>query len=244
MLQFTVQGLEPGQSVSRLLAEQLRRMTEQGTPVPKDEAADDDLAGKDLCLIDLDATNWRSILDFYAALLTALRAPEWHGSSVDALVNSMIWGGINEIEPPYTVRVFGISKVSQDIREEIEAVKQALIRAHADIAIGRLMISKSISKHILDWRGNRRETCVSSTSTHPIGRQTWIFTETSSSHRRAKMAWHKCRRSHRLDGLGWGQRSSPPLHSAHLRNGKIAQGRARSCRTGKAPPYGSLCLFS
>lgn len=44
-------------------------------------------------IIDLNAENWKSILDFYDALLPALGAPAWHGHSVNAIIDSMIWGG-------------------------------------------------------------------------------------------------------------------------------------------------------
>ena len=51
-------------------------------------------------IIDLSATNWKSTLDFYDALLAALGAPRGHGKSVDALIDSMVWGGMNKVEPP------------------------------------------------------------------------------------------------------------------------------------------------
>ena len=57
-------------------------------------------------IIDLDATNWKSWRDFYRELLGALGAPEGHGKSVNALIDSMVWGGMNKVEPPYTIRIF------------------------------------------------------------------------------------------------------------------------------------------
>ena len=47
--------------------------------------------------IELDAKSWMKILDFYQDLLKALGAPEWHGRNLNALIDSMIWGGINEL---------------------------------------------------------------------------------------------------------------------------------------------------
>ena len=48
-------------------------------------------------VIKLDAAKWRSIADFYDAILAALEAPHWHGRNVNALVDSMWGGSINGI---------------------------------------------------------------------------------------------------------------------------------------------------
>ena len=83
-------------------------------------------------IIKLDATNWKTVIDFYDALLAAIGAPKWHGTSPDALIDSMIWGGINAVEPPYTIRIFGAEKLPRDVREHVELVKQALARARLE----------------------------------------------------------------------------------------------------------------
>jgi len=57
--------------------------------------------------IELDATGWMSADDFYHALLTALGAPDWHGRNIDALWDSVVTGGINEVEPPFAITVRG-----------------------------------------------------------------------------------------------------------------------------------------
>lgn len=80
-------------------------------------------------IIELDATKWKDGLDFYADLLRALGAPEWHSESVDALIDSMICGGINAVEPPYIVRVLSADSLPKEIREHIETVKMALGKA-------------------------------------------------------------------------------------------------------------------
>jgi len=38
---------------------------------------------------------------FYDVLFSQIGAPEWHGHNLDALVDSLITGSINSIEPPY-----------------------------------------------------------------------------------------------------------------------------------------------
>ena len=80
-------------------------------------------------IIDLNATNWRTWEDFYDALLAELGAPEGHGRSLNALIDSMVWGGMNVIEAPYTIRISGAGKLSESMVNEIEEVRQALAAA-------------------------------------------------------------------------------------------------------------------
>ena len=84
-------------------------------------------------IIELDATKWKKELDFYADLFRALGAPDWHGESVAALVDSMIYGRINAIEPPYVVRVLNANALPKEIREHIEVVGDALDRARVQL---------------------------------------------------------------------------------------------------------------
>ncbi len=82
--------------------------------------------------IELNAQNWRTWDDFYSDLLAALGAPKGHGRNLNALVDSMIWGGMNAVEPPYEIRVSGAKNLSKDTRAEIDALKQALANARAE----------------------------------------------------------------------------------------------------------------
>jgi hypothetical protein len=83
-------------------------------------------------IIELDATKWRTVMDFYDSLLAAVGAPKWHGQSPDALLDSMIWGGINAVEPPYTIKVLGVAKLPKDVLDHVELVKRALAKARTD----------------------------------------------------------------------------------------------------------------
>lgn|ERR1700724_3855860 len=83
-------------------------------------------------VIELDAGNWSTVLDFYDALLAALGAPEWHGRNLNALVDSMILGGINAVEPPYTIRILGIEKLPKDVGDEIQMIKRTLAKARVE----------------------------------------------------------------------------------------------------------------
>ena len=83
-------------------------------------------------VIELDAREWTTVLDFYNALLTALGAPEWHGRNANALMDSMIWGGINSTNAPYTVRIVGATKLPPEIRDEIDLIAKALVISRAE----------------------------------------------------------------------------------------------------------------
>jgi len=82
--------------------------------------------------IELDATKWKTMLDFYHALLASIGAPKWHSESPDALIDSVIWGGINAVEPPYIIRIFGAAKLQKDVRDHVELVKQVLAEGRVD----------------------------------------------------------------------------------------------------------------
>jgi RNAse (barnase) inhibitor barstar len=85
-----------------------------------------------MTIIELNAQSWRTWEDFYSALLAALGAPKGHGRNLNALIDSMVGGGVNAVEPPYEIRVSGAENLSKDIRAEIDAVKQALANARAE----------------------------------------------------------------------------------------------------------------
>lgn len=73
-------------------------------------------------IIELDASAWPDALGIYEALVAALEAPHWHGRNINALIDSMIYGEINNIDPPYTIRFLNMDKARQPVREEIEAI--------------------------------------------------------------------------------------------------------------------------
>lgn len=77
----------------------------------------------------VDASGWLSGDDFMDGLLTALRAPEWHGRNWNALRDSIIVGDINEVEPPYRLCLIGDSsppaELRQWIRDLVEMVQEA-----------------------------------------------------------------------------------------------------------------------
>jgi hypothetical protein len=83
-------------------------------------------------LIRLDASGWHSVLDYYEALLAALGAPRGHGRSVNALIDSMVYGGINAVEPPYRVVISNHADLPNEVRQEIAWTIQDLKSAQGD----------------------------------------------------------------------------------------------------------------
>ncbi len=83
-------------------------------------------------IIDVDASRWSSSRDIYEAILPRLGAPDWHGDSVNALTESMVWGEINAIEPPYTLRIHGTENIPADLVEELGWLKEDVARAREE----------------------------------------------------------------------------------------------------------------
>ena len=80
-------------------------------------------------LIKLDAGGWKVPLDFYEALLAALEAPDWHGRSINALIDSMVWGNINAIEPPYRILIVATSNLPMAVKKELDDAVSAINNA-------------------------------------------------------------------------------------------------------------------
>ena len=77
-------------------------------------------------IIEIDASGWRCVLDFYKAVLRQIGAPGWHGMSIDALIDSIVYGGINKLDPPYTLRFLNTGGLSNEIADELRNAKEAI----------------------------------------------------------------------------------------------------------------------
>jgi RNAse (barnase) inhibitor barstar len=88
-------------------------------------------------VIELNAENWKTAPEFYDAVLAALGAPKCHGRNLNALVDSMVWGGMNSIEPPYTIRILRADRIPKGVRDEIELAKDAIAQGHRDFRARR-----------------------------------------------------------------------------------------------------------
>lgn len=82
--------------------------------------------------IVLDAARWQTALDFLTALKTALRAPDWHGNSPDAFVDSMICGGINAVDPPYVIEIVGLDPTNRDLCACVTLLASVIAEARSD----------------------------------------------------------------------------------------------------------------
>jgi RNAse (barnase) inhibitor barstar len=83
-------------------------------------------------IISLDASAWETGLDFYAAILPELGAPDGHGKNLNAIVESMIWGEINKLKPPYKVEIFNTEGRPQDVLDEIRAIADFFAESRAE----------------------------------------------------------------------------------------------------------------
>ena len=89
-------------------------------------------SGGDKLTIDVDASGWTSSGDLYDAILPQLGAPDWHGDNVNALTESIVWGGINAIEPPYLLRIRGTANLPPDVAEELGWLREDVAKHRAE----------------------------------------------------------------------------------------------------------------
>jgi hypothetical protein len=80
-------------------------------------------------IIPLSVGSWREPIDFVDALKGALGAIKGCGSSADALIDLMVYGGMSQIEPPYVVRISEAETAPQEVRDHIAFVAQAVATA-------------------------------------------------------------------------------------------------------------------
>ena len=55
-------------------------------------------------------------------MLRAIRAPDWHGHSLDALNDSMVWSEINDLAPPYELVIHSLT--SPEVIEYVERARE------------------------------------------------------------------------------------------------------------------------
>ena len=87
-------------------------------------------------IIELDASYWKTIAEFYRALLDQLGAPEWHGRNVNALVDSMVYGDLNRVDPPLTVMITKLHSAGIEVQAELRVAIGALVSQGAHCSIG------------------------------------------------------------------------------------------------------------
>lgn len=83
-------------------------------------------------MIDVSAASWQTVLDLYRNILGRLDAPDWHGESIDALIDSMIYGGINGLLPPYVIRGHDADSLPAHVARELACLAQAIADARIE----------------------------------------------------------------------------------------------------------------
>jgi hypothetical protein len=92
-----------------------------------------EIAGDNVPVIRLNGSGWRDVFQFYDALLEALGSPPWHARSPDGLVDSIVWGGINERKPPYRIVVMAVSNA--EVRAHIALCGECIDRSRYEYAM-------------------------------------------------------------------------------------------------------------
>jgi RNAse (barnase) inhibitor barstar len=82
--------------------------------------------------ICLDGASWRTSDDFYEAYLMAVGAPRWHGRNLDAVWDSLMGADINELNPPFRVRITGLSYMGEDVRSLVRRFAALLEEARSE----------------------------------------------------------------------------------------------------------------
>ena len=85
-----------------------------------------------MLIVELDASECVSMADFCRALSAAVGAPEWHGSSSEAFIDSMVvHDDINALKAPYTIRIMKTGEIAPDLTAKIRAFADSINRAAA-----------------------------------------------------------------------------------------------------------------
>ncbi|WP_315741719.1 MULTISPECIES: hypothetical protein [unclassified Bradyrhizobium] len=76
--------------------------------------------------IQLDAGSWKTPYDFRAVLKSAIGAPEWHGDTIAAFLDSIFGGGMNALKPPYTLKVVNTKQLAPELKKLVRDLSSAM----------------------------------------------------------------------------------------------------------------------
>jgi RNAse (barnase) inhibitor barstar len=82
--------------------------------------------------IVLAGAQWTTQEDFYNTLLPLLGAPDWHGHNLDALWDSIVTGHINQVNPPFKVRITGVDVMSANCKKLVDRFVELVSEAKAE----------------------------------------------------------------------------------------------------------------
>ena len=93
-------------------------------------------------LIELHADALVTARDFVTALKQAIGAPDWHGDSVDAFLDSTIHhDDINALRSPYTIRIIGADKAGPEAQDAIRLLVRCIDEHGASDRGGNLEVA-------------------------------------------------------------------------------------------------------
>jgi Barstar (barnase inhibitor) len=69
----------------------------------------------------MNCINIHTIDDFYVGILNILGSPEWHGHSVNALIDSICYGGVNTISPPFLIKLENFENIPEPHKSMIKS---------------------------------------------------------------------------------------------------------------------------
>lgn len=84
--------------------------------------------------ITLDAAGWQEFRDFYAAMLPALDAPDWHGPNLDAVYDALV-AGHYRYRPPLLVRIENVGAASAAVQAYLRRVVTVFDDAQAQYGV-------------------------------------------------------------------------------------------------------------
>lgn len=84
--------------------------------------------------ITLDARDWRTREDFYAAFLPAVGAPDWHGPSLDAIYDGLV-AKLYRIVPPFVIEITGTRELPADMLAYLARVRTVFDDARRDYGV-------------------------------------------------------------------------------------------------------------
>jgi Barstar (barnase inhibitor) len=93
-------------------------------------------------IVELHADGWATAVDVVNALKKAIGAPDWHGASPDAFLDSMIYhDDINALKPPYTLRISGTDRAKPEARNFARLLARLIHEAGASDRGGDLEVT-------------------------------------------------------------------------------------------------------
>lgn len=70
-------------------------------------------------IIELDASDWSTIVDMYQALIDAVGGPKNAATNADGLFEYLFYPGMAAVQPPYTIRISNLDRVPTEVEKHL-----------------------------------------------------------------------------------------------------------------------------